>query len=46
MIYTILNQKVEDVVCQKASSVVAVCSTIEEKSASSYNIIIAANADV
>jgi F-type H+-transporting ATPase subunit alpha len=47
----ILNQKTEGVICvyvaigQKASSVAAVCATIEEKGASSYTIIVAANAD-
>jgi len=48
---TILNQKGEDVVCvyvaigQKASSVAAVVTTLEERGASSYTIIVAANAD-
>jgi F-type H+-transporting ATPase subunit alpha len=48
---TILNQKGEDVICvyvaigQKASSVAAVCTSIEERGASSYTIVVAANAD-
>jgi F-type H+-transporting ATPase subunit alpha len=48
---TILNQKGEDVICvyvaigQKASSVAAVCTAIEERGASSYTIVVAANAD-
>jgi len=48
---TILNQKGEDVVCvyvaigQKASSVASVVTTLEERGASSYTIIVAANAD-
>jgi F-type H+-transporting ATPase subunit alpha len=48
---TILNQKGEDVVCvyvaigQKASSVAAVVTTLEERGASDYTIIVAANAD-
>jgi len=48
---TILNQKGEDVVCvyvaigQKASSVAAVVTTLEERGASEYTIIVAANAD-
>ena len=48
---TILNQKGEDVVCvyvaigQKASSVAAVCTSIEERGAGSYTIVVAANAD-
>jgi F-type H+-transporting ATPase subunit alpha len=48
---TILNQKGEDVVCvyvaigQKASSVAAVVTTLEEKGATDYTIIVAANAD-
>jgi len=48
---TILNQKGEDVVCvyvaigQKASSVAAVVTTLEEKGATPYTIIVAANAD-
>ena len=47
---TILNQKGEDVVCvyvavgQKASSVAA-CTSIEERGASSYTIVVTANAD-
>jgi F-type H+-transporting ATPase subunit alpha len=48
---TILNQKGEDIICvyvaigQKASSVASVCTSIEERGASAYTIIIAANAD-
>jgi len=48
---TIINQKTEDVVCvyvaigQKASSVAAVVNTLEEKGASPYTIVVAANAD-
>jgi F-type H+-transporting ATPase subunit alpha len=48
---TILNQKGEDVICvyvavgQKASSVAAVCTSIEERGASAYTIVVAANAD-
>jgi F-type H+-transporting ATPase subunit alpha len=48
---TILNQKGEDVVCvyvaigQKASSVAAVCTSIEERGAGDYTIVVAANAD-
>merc|ERR1712054_55845 len=48
---TILNQKGEDVICvyvavgQKASSVAAVVTSIEERGASNYTIIVAANAD-
>merc|ERR1719213_1083724 len=48
---TILNQKGEDVICvyvaigQKASSVAAVCTSPEERGASSYTIVVAANAD-
>ena len=48
---TILNQKGEDVICvyvavgQKASSVAAVCTSIEERGASSYTIVVTANAD-
>jgi F-type H+-transporting ATPase subunit alpha len=48
---TILNQKGEDVICvyvaigQKASSVAAVCTSIEERGASDYTIVVAANAD-
>jgi F-type H+-transporting ATPase subunit alpha len=48
---TILNQKGEDVVCvyvaigQKASSVAAIVTTLEERGASDYTIIVAANAD-
>ena len=48
---TIINQKTEDVVCvyvavgQKASSVATIVTTLEEKGALSYTIIVAANAD-
>ena len=48
---TILNQKGEDVICvyvaigQKASSVAAVCTSIEERGAGAYTIVVAANAD-
>nr|QUE29961.1 AtpA [Erythrocladia irregularis] len=48
---TIINQKTENVVCvyvaigQKASSVAQVVSSLEEKGALSYTIIVAANAD-
>jgi len=48
---TILNQKGEDVVCvyvavgQKASSVASVVTSIEERGAGSYTIVVAANAD-
>nr|YP_009398892.1 ATP synthase CF1 subunit alpha [Cliftonaea pectinata]ARW68002.1 ATP synthase CF1 subunit alpha [Cliftonaea pectinata] len=48
---TIINQKGEDVICvyvaigQKASSVAQVVSTLEEKGALGYTIIVAANAD-
>nr|YP_009313494.1 ATP synthase CF1 subunit alpha [Galaxaura rugosa]SCW21748.1 ATP synthase CF1 subunit alpha [Galaxaura rugosa] len=48
---TIINQKGQDVICvyvaigQKASSVAQVVSTLEEKSALDYTIIVAANAD-
>jgi len=48
---TILNQKTEDVICvyvaigQKASSVAAVVTTLEERGALAYTIIVAANAD-
>jgi len=48
---TILNQKGEEVICvyvaigQKASSVAAVCSAIQERGASGYTIVVAANAD-
>jgi len=47
---TILNQKNEDVICiyvaigQKASTVAQVASTLEEKGALDYSIIVAANA--
>nr|YP_009313288.1 ATP synthase CF1 subunit alpha [Dichotomaria marginata]SCW21542.1 ATP synthase CF1 subunit alpha [Dichotomaria marginata] len=48
---TIINQKGQDVICvyvaigQKASSVAQVVSTLEEKGALDYTIIVAANAD-
>nr|YP_009396394.1 ATP synthase CF1 subunit alpha [Polysiphonia scopulorum]ARW65580.1 ATP synthase CF1 subunit alpha [Polysiphonia scopulorum] len=48
---TIINQKGQDVVCvyvaigQKASSVAQVVSTLEEKGALEYTIIVTANAD-
>ena len=48
---TIINQKTEDVICvyvaigQKASSVSGVVSTLEDKGALGYTIIVAANAD-
>tara|TARA_B100000524_G_scaffold99667_1_gene47743 strand:- start:985 stop:2481 length:1497 start_codon:yes stop_codon:yes gene_type:complete len=48
---TIINQKTEDVICvyvaigQKASSVASIVSTLEERGALSYTIIVAANAD-
>jgi len=48
---TIINQKGQDVVCvyvaigQKASSVAQVVSTLEEKGALDYTIVVAANAD-
>ena len=48
---TILNQKGEDVICvyvaigQKASSVAAAVTALEERGASPYTIIVAANAD-
>jgi F-type H+-transporting ATPase subunit alpha len=48
---TIINQKTEDVICvyvaigQKASSVASVVTSIEERGAISYTIIVAANAD-
>jgi len=48
---TILNQKGEDLICvyvavgQKASSVAAVVTSIEERGASEYTIVVAANAD-
>nr|QUE29181.1 AtpA [Erythrotrichia welwitschii] len=48
---TIINQKTENVICvyvaigQKASSVAQVVSSLEEKGALSYTIIVAANAD-
>jgi len=48
---TILNQKTENVICvyvaigQKASSVASIVTTLEEKGALGYTIIVAANAD-
>jgi len=48
---TIINQKKESVICvyvaigQKASSVASIVSTLEEKGALSYTIVVAANAD-
>jgi len=48
---TIINQKSEDVICvyvavgQKASSVAAVVTSLEERGALPYTIIVAANAD-
>lgn len=48
---TIINQKGQDVICvyvaigQKASSVAQVVSTLEEKGALEYTIVVAANAD-
>src|SRR6056297_1723736 len=48
---TIINQKTEDVICvyvaigQKASSVASVVTTLEEKGALGYTVIVAANAD-
>lgn len=48
---TIINQKTDDVICvyvaigQKASSVASVVTTLEEKGALGYTIIVAANAD-
>ena len=48
---TIINQKTEDVVCvyvaigQKASSVASIVTTLEEKGALDYTIVVAANAD-
>ena len=48
---TIINQKSEDVICvyvaigQKASSVASIVSTLEEKGALPYTIIVASNAD-
>jgi F-type H+-transporting ATPase subunit alpha len=48
---TILNQKGEDVICvyvavgQKASSVASVVTSLEERGASPYTIIVTANAD-
>merc|ERR1711881_220580 len=51
VIDTIINQKTEDVVCvyvavgQKASSVASIVTTLEEKGALAYTIIVVANAD-
>ena len=51
VIDTIINQKTEDVVCvyvavgQKGSSVASIVTTLEEKGALSYTIIVVANAD-
>jgi F-type H+-transporting ATPase subunit alpha len=48
---TIINQKTEDVVCvyvaigQKASSVASIVTTLEEKGALGYTIVVASNAD-
>jgi F-type H+-transporting ATPase subunit alpha len=48
---TILNQKTESVICvyvaigQKASSVASIVTTLEEKGALPYTIVVAANAD-
>merc|ERR1711924_10653 len=48
---TIINQKTENVVCvyvaigQKASSVAAAVTSLEERGASAYTIIVTANAD-
>jgi F-type H+-transporting ATPase subunit alpha len=48
---TIINQKEEDVICvyvaigQKASTVANVVSTLEEKGAMSYTVVVAANAN-
>jgi len=48
---TIINQKTEDVICvyvavgQKASSVASVVTTLEERGALPYTIVVAANAD-
>ena len=48
---TIINQKSEDVICvyvaigQKASSVASIVTTLEEKGALPYTIIVVANAD-
>ena len=48
---TIINQKTENVVCvyvaigQKASSVASIVTTLEEKGALAYTIIVVANAD-
>ena len=51
VIDTIINQKTEDVVCvyvavgQKGSSVASIVTTLEEKGALAYTIIVVANAD-
>ena len=48
---TIINQKTEDVICvyvaigQKASSVATIVTTLEERGALGYTVIVAANAD-
>ena len=48
---TIINQKAEDVICvyvavgQKASTVASIVTTLEEKGALGYTIVVAANAD-
>ena len=48
---TIINQKSENVICvyvaigQKASSVAAIVTTLEEKGALGYTVVVAANAD-
>jgi F-type H+-transporting ATPase subunit alpha len=48
---TIINQKTEDVICvyvaigQKASSVASIVTTLEERGALGYTVIVAANAD-
>nr|YP_010930361.1 ATP synthase CF1 alpha subunit [Ochrosphaera neapolitana]WKK50089.1 ATP synthase CF1 alpha subunit [Ochrosphaera neapolitana] len=48
---TIINQKSEDVICvyvaigQKASSVASIVTTLEEKGALGYTIVVASNAD-
>ena len=48
---TIINQKLEDVICvyvaigQRASSVAGIVTTLKEKGALAYTVIVAANAD-
>ena len=48
---TIINQKLEDVICvyvaigQRASSVAGIVTTLKEKGALNYTVIVAANAD-